>query len=204
MSNSVNGNTSVYSTQSTTNKTTSSTTSNNISKDEFLKILASQLSNQDPMNPTSSTDFIAQMAQFTSLEQMQNLNATFSSNQAYNLIGKNVLATVTNEDGTSKQIYGQVTGVTHENNTDYLSVGGYQVQVSAINSVFNDSSMDGTITQAAALIGKTIEATVPTTDGTSGTTDVSGKVDSILVKNGLLYAKIGDTEVPVSYITSIT
>lgn len=204
MSNSVNGSTSVYSTQSTANKTTSSASSSNIGKDEFLKILASQIANQDPMNPTSSTDFIAQMAQFSSLEQMQNLSASFSSYQAYNLIGKNVLATVLNEDGTSKQIYGQVTGVAHANNTDYLEVGGYQVQASAINAVYNDSSMDGIITQAAGLIGKTIEAQVPTTDGTDGTTNVSGKVDSILVKNGLLYAKIGDTEVPVSFIKSIT
>ncbi|WP_456275494.1 flagellar hook assembly protein FlgD [Bacillus sp. AK128] len=43
-------------------------------KDDFLRILMTQLQNQDPMNPMQDKDFIAQMATFTSLEQMTNMN----------------------------------------------------------------------------------------------------------------------------------
>jgi flagellar basal-body rod modification protein FlgD len=51
---------------------------NNLGKDEFLKILLAQLSNQDPLNPMKDQDFIAQMATFSSLEQMVNMNESMS------------------------------------------------------------------------------------------------------------------------------
>ncbi len=46
-------------------------------KDAFLQLLVSQLRNQDPLNPVNDKEFLAQMAQFSSLEQMQNLNKSF-------------------------------------------------------------------------------------------------------------------------------
>lgn len=50
---------------------------NDLDKDAFLRLLTTQLSNQDPLNPMEDREFIAQLAQFSSLEQMQNLNKTF-------------------------------------------------------------------------------------------------------------------------------
>jgi flagellar basal-body rod modification protein FlgD len=73
----------------------------NLDKDDFLKLLTTQLTHQDPMNPTSDQEFIGTMAQFSALEQTTNMakaleQMTFASqfSQSVALIGKNVDYTV--------------------------------------------------------------------------------------------------------------
>jgi flagellar basal-body rod modification protein FlgD len=68
-----------------------------LGKDDFLKLLVGQLKNQDPLNPTSDTDFIGQMAQFSQLEQTTNMAtanaeqiAQQTSARAVSLLGRNV------------------------------------------------------------------------------------------------------------------
>lgn len=77
--------------------------SNVMGKDDFLNLLITQLQNQDPLNPTDSTEFTAQLAQFSSLEQLGNVNenlmelkhfqASINNSQAVGLIGKAITAT---------------------------------------------------------------------------------------------------------------
>ncbi|MEG7378331.1 flagellar hook assembly protein FlgD [Bacillus subtilis] len=57
---------------------TVSTNNSSLGKDEFLKILMAQVQNQDPLNPVDDKEFISQMATFSSLEQMVNLNTTMA------------------------------------------------------------------------------------------------------------------------------
>ena len=68
-------------------------------KNAFLKILAAELTNQDPMAAKDSTQYVTQMAQFSSMEQMANLNSTMTTYSANSLVGKNVVTKV-------KDIYG--------------------------------------------------------------------------------------------------
>lgn len=71
--------------------------SQNLGKDDFMKILITQLTHQDPTEPMKDTEFIAQMAQFSTLEQITNMTQDFSklagilsSSQALGLLGRSV------------------------------------------------------------------------------------------------------------------
>lgn len=101
-----------------------------LGKDDFLKILVSQLQNQDPMKPMEDQDFIAQMAQFTALEQMQSLNEGFGLGQAFSLVGKTVSAQYTDAGGNRLTVYGLVTRALSRNGQACLEVGGIEIPYS--------------------------------------------------------------------------
>ena len=63
---------------------------NSLGKMDFLNLLATQLRNQNPMNPTDNTAFVAQLAQFSALEASQNINTSMDKSRAAELIGKTV------------------------------------------------------------------------------------------------------------------
>lgn len=75
---------------------------NTMGKDDFLKMMIAQLQNQDPLNPLDGTDFTAQLAQFSSLEQLSNMNtqlellglyqSSLNNAQSISLVGKEVTA----------------------------------------------------------------------------------------------------------------
>ena len=61
-----------------------------LGQDDFLKLLVTQFTNQDPMQPMKDTEYIAQMAQFTSLEQAKSMTSSTQFTQANGLIGRTV------------------------------------------------------------------------------------------------------------------
>lgn len=101
-----------------------STTQSAISQDDFLKILLTQLNYQDPLKPLDNQQFLAQMAQFSSLEQSRQLNdkvdtllAIQSTSQSVGLLGRTV-----NLETDAGFTTGQVTTLTFQDGQPQLSV----------------------------------------------------------------------------------
>jgi len=111
--------------------------SSELGKEEFLQLLVTQLSNQDPLNPQSDQEFIAQLAQFSSLEQMTNLNATFSNTSAYSMVGKEVVVQKVSESGETTEVRGVVDYVQIKNGTAYLSINGQTYEMDDLVQVLD-------------------------------------------------------------------
>lgn len=98
--------------------------SSDLGKDEFLQLLVCQLQNQDPLNPQDDTQFISQLAQFSSLEQMTNMNSTLTNTSAYELVGKEVIVQTKDATGQINETRGVVDFVEMENGQAKLSIDG--------------------------------------------------------------------------------
>ncbi|MFO0752727.1 MAG: flagellar hook capping FlgD N-terminal domain-containing protein [Thermodesulfovibrionales bacterium] len=81
---------SAYTGSSSSSNSTTGTTNTSLGKDDFLYLLTKQLEYQDPLNPMQDTEFVAQLAQFSSLEQMTNMSKSLETSTALGLIGKEV------------------------------------------------------------------------------------------------------------------
>jgi len=98
----------------------------------FMKILASELQNQDPTDPVKNTEYVAQLAQMESLSQLQNMNNVITTNSSYNLIGKSVTYQTQDDTGATTTATGTAKAVVVKNNEPYLVVNGGLVKVSDV------------------------------------------------------------------------
>lgn len=110
--------------------------SSEMGRDQFMQLLVTQMRNQNPLEPMKDADFIAQLAQFSSLEGIENLNASFGAmlslqqlTQGSNLIGKTVMYQVSD---SSAPTHGTVDGITVRDGAINLVVGGNEVPLSAV------------------------------------------------------------------------
>ena len=112
--------------------TTSTVPSQTLGQDDFLKLLVTQMTSQDPMNPMTDTSFIAQMAQFTSLQQAKTMTADMSVLQANSMIGRTVQLQNSN-DGSL--VSGNVDSVFMNSGTPQLVVNGKTYDLDQVVSI---------------------------------------------------------------------
>jgi flagellar basal-body rod modification protein FlgD len=180
------------------------TGSSTLGKDDFLKILMTQLQNQDPLNPMQDKDFVAQMATFSSLEQMTNMNNTLQKfvdseqqNQliSYNsFVGKDVTwhKLTTSEDSNAIQSVEQGTGKVasiqfKDNTVNFILEDGTVLEPANISQV-NETSNDNSILQASMLIGKKV------TYLNENQNEQSALVKSVSFKDGKTLFQLDDNE----------
>jgi flagellar basal-body rod modification protein FlgD len=149
-----------------------------LGKDDFLKLLITQVQHQDPMNPQSDTDFIAQMAQFSALEQMQNLNNSFSYSMGFSLLGKYISAQITDDDGDVTYVNGRVESVRMSSGKVVAMVDGKEVPLEKISQV-SDTQIgnSGSIMDYTGIIGLLTKTYVTNLDGKKGT--IEGIIASV-------------------------
>lgn len=115
--------------------TKENSSNSSLDKDAFLQLLVTQMQYQDPLEPTSNTEYMAQLAQFSSVEELQNLSSTFSTGQAMNLTGQYVILNVPDSTGEIKQVSGLVDYVTVTDGKAYFHIGDEYYSSDYLDSV---------------------------------------------------------------------
>jgi len=194
-----------------------------LGKDDFLNLLVAQLQHQDPLNPAESTEFTAQLAQFSSLEQLGNVNdnlkqlqdfqASINNSQAVTLIGKEI----TGNGNSLNFADGQPTGCEFklDGNANVVVVSIYDHTGEFVRSFENQSLAAGHhnlywdgIDQngnAAAPGSYTFEVLAAGADGNNikTTTFFNGQVNKVVFENNTTYLMVGDKRVALGDIIEV-
>ena len=109
----------------------------NLGIDEFLKLIVAQMQNQDMLNPMKDTDFIAQMASFTTLEVMSNNMKMNSKAYALSMLGKEVVIKARKDSGEVYEKKGIVTEISYEDKDPVLTVDGKKYLLENVKTVIN-------------------------------------------------------------------
>lgn len=118
------------------------TGNSSLDKDAFLQLLVAQMKYQDPLEPTSNTEYISQYATFSELEQMQNMSASLELSRASALVGETVLMKITDSTGRTTSVQGNVDYVVYENNKAYLSINGELYSMDDLDTVADPTYLE--------------------------------------------------------------
>jgi len=172
-----------------------------LGKDDFLQLLVTQLKYQDPLKPMDDKEFIGQMAQFSSLEQMTNLNNSFVTNKAMALMGKYVEGTI-EENGQMVELTGNVESIRVAGTNAFAVVNGKDMPMENIYQIMEPKTEETTsigssdyinISEYKGLIGSKVNSIVSGIEEDSVYT-FSGNVQSIKVIGNQTFAVINGIE----------
>lgn len=111
-------------------------------KDAFLQLLVAQMKYQDPLQPTSNTEYISQYAQFSQVEQMQNMAGSMDLQRASSLVGQEVYIKTTTSSGETKYVQGKVDYVVYEGGEAYLSINESLYSLADLDTVADREYLD--------------------------------------------------------------
>jgi flagellar basal-body rod modification protein FlgD len=213
-------------TSSPTTTTGTANAKSALGKDDFLHLLVEELKHQDPMSPMDSSQFAAQLAQFSSLEQLQELNAgmttqstatartmtAINTSLGASLIGRTILASGNQVDvGASGSV--AVTadiGATGIGTISITNASGTEVARRDLGTVQQgrqtltwDNAVGGVPELAAGTYNYTL--TVTTKDGATVTVTpyIKGRVAGVHFANGGVVLRVGDISIPLDQLAEI-
>ena len=168
-------------------------TQSELDKDTFINLLVTQMKYQDPLEPMDNSEMLAQLAQFTALEQMLNVAQTSQKQMASNLIGQYVEYTHTDATtGVVSTQIGKVDYVTITGDTPILGINGVEISLDDVDQVVSADNIQANTT-AFELIGKTVQALLKEKNSNGQEEDIiiEGEVLGIEMKKGDPYVVIG-------------
>ncbi len=202
---------------------TEASNASTMGKDDFLQLLVTQLQHQDPLNPMDSTGFTAQLAQFSSLEELQNINKTLgdvdksqnilTNSQAVDYIGKQIQAVGDQLDLNN----GQPVSIEFNLNQDaagvyvriYNQYGEFvqDLEPGAMGAGLQSVSWDGMDHRGQQAPDGTYryEVTAMDVDGNtmSVTSFTTGTVSGVYYKNGLAYLLTANQEIALGNVVQV-
>lgn len=124
-------------------------TGDQLGKDAFLQLLVAQMQNQDPMKPQDNSEMVAELAQFTTIEELQNLGTTMDNMNAFGLVGKNVIMEVgkSTEATTTTTVGGYVEFVKIVDGKAKLSIGGELYDYEDLEMVVDEDYLEYILSQ---------------------------------------------------------
>ncbi len=199
--------------------TVASTASNQVlTQDDFLQMLIAQLQNQDPLNPMSGTDFAAQLAQFSSLDQLTNINTQLSSlastlsstnsSQVVSLIGDEVVA-----NGSAITVSGSSTTLAYNlsQNAQQGTIKIYDSNGNLVNTLTFGQQQSGNNTttwDTSNMTSGTYTFTVSALDSSgkavTATTLTTGTVTGVTYQNSVPYLSVNGQNIPLTAVQYIT
>ncbi len=201
------------------------TTQNNsvMGKEDFLELLVAQLQHQDPLNPSESTEFTAQLAQFSSLEQLQNIDAklngfevyqsTLNNIQSSGFIGKTVTATGSTfgvDDGKPDPIrFDLTTDADSVYVQIYDNFGGFVTDIQAGSRQKGEQQVawDGRDSNGSVVADGTYTFTVMATDtdgaAVASTSYTTGVVTGVDYETGNTNLLINEQKIPIGSVIRI-
>ncbi len=108
----------------------------NLGKDAFLQLLVAEMQNQDPLEPSTNTEWISQLATFSQLEELQTLSATAENTQIFSLVGKQVVVTSESPAGGT---------ITKSGIVDYITYSGGKAQFSIDGSLYSMENLSSVV-----------------------------------------------------------
>ena len=192
-----------------------------LNMETFMRLLTTQLSHQNPLEPMKDTDFFAQVAQLGQVQGLDKLDKGNQVTQAQGMIGKTVTALRPNSPGgvvNDTLVSGVVTGMIVRNGTNYLQIteangGVAEVTTDAIQSIQATPTSDGIskildAASAANLIGKKVTAPHPTLKDAAGNPEVMESiVQTVSFEKGVVYLSAKDrlgnvVKLPLNSVTA--
>ena len=119
--------------------------SSGVDSEAFLTLLVAEMKNQDPLEPTSNTEWVSQYATFTQVSEIQSIGDSMNSVQAQGLVGKNVIMKVRDEaTGETDYVDGMVERVGYEEGKAHLYIDGTPYSIDDLDTVISDEYMAAT------------------------------------------------------------